>query len=108
MGGLGRCIITVALQSSRREAMRESLRQNRDRSRADLRQRTARLPPPMAVAGSRHRGRKGHHLLDRQFRDVAAGSGARPAHMDDLWRLHRPEYGIAVAWTADLETRLRP
>src|ERR1700722_9898393 len=88
--------------------MRESLGQNPDRGPAHLRERTARFPPPMAVAGSGRRRREGHHLFDRRFRGVAAGFGARPAHMDDLWRLHRAEYGIAVAWAADLETRLRP
>src|ERR1700722_16225554 len=88
--------------------MRDHLGQNPDRGPANLCERTARLLPPMAVARSGGRRREGYDRLDHRFRDLAARSGARPARMDDLWRLHQPERGIAVAGAADPETGLRP
>src|ERR1700733_15029513 len=97
----------MVFRSSLPGATRESTGPNPDRGAADLPQRTARLFTPMAVAGSGYRRREGHDLLDHRFRYLAAGSGARPAPMDDLPRLCRPECGIAVAGTADPETRLR-
>src|SRR4029077_18484221 len=102
------CIVAAALRSSHREAMRESLGENPDRGPADLRERTARFLPPMAVASSGGRRREGYDRVDHRFRDLAARSGARPARMDDLWRLHQPEHGIAVARAADPETGVRP
>src|ERR1700690_1594091 len=90
------------------EAMRESLGQNPDRGPVDLRERAARLLRPMAVASPGGHRREGYDRLDRRFRELAPRSRARPARMDDLWRLHQPEHGIAVAGAADPETRLRP
>src|ERR1700722_4573006 len=108
VGGSERWIAATVFRSSLPEAMCESVCQNPDRGPTELRERTARLFPPMAVAGSGCRRREGRPRLDHRFRHLAAGSGARPAHMDDLRRLHRPERGIAVAGAADPETRLRP